>query len=161
MSVNSDLLNLFVHIEEQGGKNNHIILNTAGTILVNDEAEYLILGLYEFKGKIYIATRQILYSYDVITEILTAIDLVDFSASEKVSFADNGIELVVVGNNGYYYNPETEDFGSMEQEGWYPSTMVTYMDGYFIFNRTGTGQFFISELYSHLIDYNISKNFSN
>ena len=35
----------------------------------------------------------------------------------------------------------------MEQEGWYPSSMVTYMDGYFIFNRTGTGQFFISELF--------------
>jgi hypothetical protein len=38
------------------------------------------------------------------------------------------------------------------EEGWFPAAMVTYMDGYFIFNRTGTGQFFISKLYSTTID---------
>jgi hypothetical protein len=56
---------------------------------------------------------------------------------------------MIVGYNGYAYTPETETIEDMStEEGWFPSDTVDFMDGYFIFNRAGTGQFFISKLYS-------------
>jgi len=147
---NSELLNLYVHTEEQGSKSNHILLNTSGLELLG-EVDYTIYGVYEFLGKVYIATEQALYIYHSDTQTFDNLGAVSFD--RKVSFADNGIDLMMVGNTGYSYTPGTEVIKNMNtEEGWYPAATVTYMDGYFIFNRTGTGQFFISKLYSTEID---------
>lgn len=147
---NSELLNLYVHVEEQGGKSNHILINTSGLEFIA-EADYTIFGLYEFLGIIYIATAEALYSYNSTEETFSNLGIVAFD--RKVTFADNGIDLMIVGNNGYSYTPSTNVIKNMAiEKGWHPAAMVTYMDGYFIFNRTGTGQFFISKLYSTELD---------
>lgn len=149
-SNNSELLNLYVHIEEQGGKSNHVLLNTSGIEMIA-EVEYTIYGVYEFHEKIYIATASQLYVFNDDTQVFDALGAIEFN--RKVTFADNGTDLMIVGNNGYAYTPDTDTLKNMDvEEGWYPAAMVTYMDGYFIFNRTGTGQFFISKLYSTEID---------
>ena len=145
---NSSLINMYVQIEEQGSKNNHILLGTSGLELINS-TNYEIYGIYEFLKSIYIATSDFLY-------VVEGANLVELGAVEfdrKVVFSDNGIDLMVVGGNGYSYTPTTSTFKDMSTEaGWYPSDTVAYMDGYFIFNRTGSGQFFISKLYSTEID---------
>ena len=146
----SDLLNLYVHIEEQGGKSNHVLLNTSGLERIA-AVGYTIYGAYEFHDNVYIATASQLYVFNVDTETFDALGAIEFD--QKVTFADNGIDLMMVGGNGYAYNPDTGILKDMRvEDGWYPAAMVTYMDGYFIFNRTGTGQFFISKLYSTEID---------
>lgn len=144
----SELLNMYVQIEEQGSKSNHVLLNTSGLELIAS-SKYTIYGIYEFLQKIYIATSDFLYEVD--GETLTKIGAVSFS--KKVIFSDNGIDLMIVGENGYAYTPSTGTLKNMSTEtGWFPSDTVAYMDGYFIFNRTGSGQFFISKLYSTEID---------
>ncbi len=51
------------------------------------------------------------------------------------------------------FTPNVPVFINMDtKDGWYPADTVGYLDGYFIFNRSGTGQFFISKLYSVDID---------
>ena len=145
----STLVNMYPHITEQGAKNNHILINTCGLELVTT-LPYDILGIYEFLEVVYIATTERLYSLS--GETFTEIGTVDFTDRKKVIFADNGTDLVLVSGNGYYYTPSTTTFGNMDQEGWYPADTVAYMDGYFIFNRSGTGQFFISNLFSVTID---------
>ena len=50
---NSELLNMYVQIEEQGSKSNHVLLNTSGLELIAS-ANYTIYGIYEFLQKIYI-----------------------------------------------------------------------------------------------------------
>jgi len=146
----SELLNLFVHIEEQGSKSNHILLNTPGLLLIA-EAEYTIYGVYEFLGITYIATGKALFRLDREANIFINIGAVSFD--KQVVFADNGISMMMVGGNGFAYTPETGLIKDMSfDDGYYPADTVAYMDGYFIFNRTGTGQFFISGLYS--IDVN-------
>ena len=143
---NSDLVNLYVHIEESGAKENHILVNTSG-IKELIKVDYPIKGIYEFKNTIYIATTERLYTFDILTNNLTEIGTVSFY--EKVIFADNGKDIMIVGGNGYAYTPSTSTLKDMSTEdGWYPSTTVAFMDGYFIFNREGTGEFFISGLYS-------------
>ena len=146
---NSLLLNMYPTIEEEGGKSSFILMNTCGLELIT-ELPKQIIGIYEFLDVIYIATIEKLYSY--IDSTLTEIGEVSFENRSKAIFSDNGTSLVVVAGNGYYYTPGTDTFGTMEQEGWYSSDTVAYMDGYFIFNRSGTGQFFITELFSVVIN---------
>ena len=144
----SNLVNMYVQIEEQGGKSNHILLGTSGLELITS-TNYEIYGIYEFLQKIYIATSNFLY-------VIEGANIVELGAvvfDRQVVFSDNGIDLMVVGGNGYAYTPTTTTFKDMSVEaGWFPSDTVAYMDGYFIFNRTGSGQFFISKLYSTEID---------
>ena len=145
---NSELLNLYVQIEEQGSKSNHILLNTSGLELITS-VDHTIYGIYEFLQKIYIATSDFLYVAE--GAVITQIGAVDFD--RQVVFSDNGIDLMVVGGNGYAYTPTTSTLKNMNvEEGWFPADTVAYMDGYFIFNRSGSGQFFISKLYSTEID---------
>jgi len=144
----SELINLYVQIEEQGSKTNHVLLNTSGVEEILT-LPYTIYGVYEFLNKIYVATSDFLY--EINGTIATSIGAVSFS--KKVIFSDNGIDLIMVAENGYAYTPSTSTLKDMSTElGWYPADTVAYMDGYFIFNRTGTGQFFISKLYSTEID---------
>ena len=146
---NSQLINMFPHLDEGGGKNDHILINTCGLEIVKT-FEHDIIGIYEFLGIIYIATTTKLFKLE--NNLYFTIGEVDFSGRTKAVFSDNGISLVVVAGNGYSFTPTTEVFESMEQDGWYPADTVAYMDGYFIFNRSGTGQFFISRLFSTEID---------
>jgi len=146
----AELINMFVHMEEAGSKSNHILMNTEGAEFIL-EAPYTIYGTYEFKDTLYIATEQALYEYLPVTQTLKDLGVISFD--RNVVFSDNGIDIMIVGVNGYAYTPSTGVLKNMSSEaGWYPADTVTYMDGYFIFNRTGTGQFFISKLYSTELD---------
>lgn len=146
---NSQLINMYAHATDPGSKSNHILIGTPGLELIID-AGALILGAYEFKDIIYVATESGLYTYN---DVFRRLDYIGpISVNKKVVFADNGISMVFVAGNGYSYTPSTGTLASMEQPGWYPSDTVAYMDGYFIFNRTGTGQFFTSKLYSTEVD---------
>lgn len=73
----------------------------------------------------------------------------------KVSMIDNGTQIMIVdGANGYIYNVNTTtftviatadpDFASIGGD------TVTFQNGYFIVNKPGTGQFYISALYDGL-----------
>lgn len=69
------------------------------------------------------------------------------SSTGPVSMADNGTYLVIVdGTDGYTWNMDTSTFAEITDEHFSSSDQVTYQDGYFIFNKSGTGQFFISGL---------------
>ena len=151
-NIGSEVTNLYVQMEEPGGKSNHILINSEGYDYISS-SNYIIWGMYAYKGYMYIATSLLLYRSKITQtrEVnFTLLEYVgDIVVNQKVIFTDNGIDIMLVGKNGYAYNPETRVFKNMSVEsGWYDSDMVTYMDGYFIFNRSGTGQFFISKLYS-------------
>ncbi len=146
-SNSSDLINLYPHIETPGSKTGVILMNTEGTKRATEDTASDILGLHEFKRKVYIALRDKIVVWN--GRDFTVIQDHIYFFHEKVFIADNGADIMFVGNQGYSYNPETEVFTDMStQDGWYPASTVAYMDGYFIFNRIGSGQFFISQLYS-------------
>lgn len=62
------------------------------------------------------------------------------------SFADNGLVIVLVDGspNGYAIKMDTHQFGPITSPNFYGADKVDYLDTYFIFNRKGTNQFFIS-----------------
>ena len=154
-SNRSDIKNLYAHKEEIGAKAEYILVGTEGLLEIGaigetEEIAGNILGIYEFEGMLYIATQTKIYK--IVNDIPVLVGDVVFNVT-KVFITDNGTEIMFVGHNGYAYNPETDTLTDMSTiEGWYPSNTVGFMDGYFIFNRAGTGQFFISKLYSIEID---------
>lgn len=74
-------------------------------------------------------------------------------ASTPVSMASNGVIIMLVtGPEGYTLNPVTGEFNHITDDSFLGATKVDFVDGYFVFNKPGTGQFQITSLYSADID---------
>lgn len=97
-------------------------------------------------GVLYVVSGNKLYSVDSAWSATERGTL--NTASGYVSMADNGIQLVIVdGSNGYYLTLLTNVFAEITDDEFIgDATHVTNQDGYFIFNRSGTDQFYISAL---------------
>ena len=157
-SNNTSLVNLFLHVEPAGSKDNYIILNSSGLAHIMDFPDD-IRGIYSFlsttPGALYVVTRKNLYLVDTTTQTGTDKGSVTIGWKYPVVFANNGIEMVFVdpGGGAYSYNPTTDTLKDLTTEdGFYLSDGVTFLDGYFIFNRSGTGQFFLSRLLDTTFD---------
>lgn len=68
------------------------------------------------------------------------------SGTTPVSMVDNGSVIVVVDGtpNGYAIDMVSRRFGHIVSDAFYGADRVDYVDTYFIFNRPGTNQFYIS-----------------
>ena len=68
----------------------------------------------------------------------------------RVSMSDNGKQLCIVnGQNGWIYTI-AGGLVQITSPAFYPAVTVTFMDGYFIFDRNGTNEWFLSALYDGL-----------
>ena len=68
-----------------------------------------------------------------------------------VGMSDNGVQLCIVnGISGWIYNINSNAFTQITSPAFYPANTVTFMDGYFIFDRIGTNEWFLSALYDGL-----------
>lgn len=81
--------------------------------------------------------------------------------SDIVGMADNGSQLCVVSGQaggGWIYdtNPQSATFGfqPITDPSFYPADTVSFFDGYFVFDRLGTNEFFVSPLYNGVGPYN-------
>ena len=71
--------------------------------------------------------------------------------NNPVSMSDNGNQLcVVTGISGYIYDTSTLSFAQIISSAFYAANTVSFFDGYFVFDRAGTNEFFISALYDGL-----------
>lgn len=71
------------------------------------------------------------------------------SSSGPVCIADNGIEVVIVdGQYGYWVPISGTTLTQITDGHFYPASTVDYLDGFFVFNRTGTTECFYSNLNS-------------
>lgn len=63
-----------------------------------------------------------------------------------VSMADNGTTVVIVDGtpNGYTITMATDAFGTISDPAFYGADRVDYIDTYFVFNKPGTPQWYIS-----------------
>lgn len=75
------------------------------------------------------------------------------TSTGPVCFSDNGTTLALVdGPSGYFVTFVGNVFVQINDPGFYGSTRVDFVDGYFVFNRPGTQQFYISGLYATTFD---------
>jgi hypothetical protein len=151
-SVNVDCqrcVNLFPEMNELGtGKEREVasLVPTPGLRLLLTLPDSPVRGQWRASdGTLFAVGGSKLYS---ISSVWAATELGQLSTSEgPVSMSDNGTHLVVVdGHSGYYWNISDSTFGELEFPEDWKADQVAFQDGYFIFNRQGTAQFFISGL---------------
>lgn len=109
-------------------------------------------GVYESSNGVLFAVRgNTLYRYSV-GAWLTVATLA--SLTGPVYAADNGISAVFVDGtaNAPTVNLTTFVVGKMAGDGWYGASFVDFIDGFFVFNKPNSQQFFISSAYGIEID---------
>jgi len=111
-----------------------------------------IRGLYETSaGQLFAARGTGLYRFNGTDwQYVAALG----NATSPVSAADNGFNAVFVDGSmtAPTFNLNTLEVGSVYGAGWYGSDYVDFLNGFFIFNKPGTGQFYVSGAYDLTID---------
>jgi hypothetical protein len=133
-----------------GGKYPFNLINSPGLAFFTELPTFPIKALHEINGRGFAVTPSKLYEF-FSDGSFNELGDVDFTGT--VVTEDNGDQIVMVdGSKGYYYDDTTKEVEQLSGDGWYPARTVTYQDGYFIFDRKGTGQFFISDLLNVTFD---------
>lgn len=144
-----ELVNVFPE-KSIGGKYPFVLKGTPGLAFFIELPTMPVKGLHFNKGRGFAVTSAKLYE---IFSNGTYKELGDVDLKGRVVMEDNGIQLVMVdGFKGFYFDALTTNVEELTGDGWYPAKTVSYQDGYFIFERKGTGQFFISDLLSVTFD---------
>lgn len=151
-SVNVDCqrcVNLFPEINELGtGKEREVaaLVPTPGLRLLVTLADSPVRGIWRASNdELFVVGGAKLYrisSLWVATELGTLL-----TNSGPVSIADNGLHVVVVdGFYGYTWTIGTSTFAQITDADFFAADQVTFQDGYFLFNKAGSQQFFITPL---------------
>lgn len=112
-----------------------------------------ILALHEMNGVLYSITKHDISRVNVDGTTLSVGTFLADGLVGRVNVANNGATMMIVdGYKTYSYDIANGLLNLTGQTGMYPSNTVTFQDGYFVFNRKGTGQFFISQLYGTATD---------
>lgn len=75
------------------------------------------------------------------------------TASRATSMASNGaVVMLVMPEGGYFINPVTGTVTQITDSDFYGADTVDFIDGFFVFNHPGTGQFQCTQLYGTDID---------
>lgn len=143
ISGNELLVNVYPRAST-GGKYPFNLINTPGLAFFCELPTFPVLGLHNNKGRVFAVTPSKMYE---IFNDGSFKELGDVDLKGRVVMEDNGVQVVVVdGFKGFYYDGRDQKVKQITDEAFYPASTVTYQDGYFLFDRKGTGQFFISEL---------------
>ena len=135
-----------------GGKYPFTLIGTPGLAFFLELPTFPVKGLHVNKGRAFAVTTTKFYE---IFANGTYNELGDVILNGRVDMEDNGLQIVMVdGINGYYWDAQTNLVKQITVDGFHPSSSVTYQDGYFVFVRDGTGQYFISDLLSVIFDPN-------
>tara|TARA_R110000744_G_scaffold256733_3_gene372238 strand:- start:1289 stop:2665 length:1377 start_codon:yes stop_codon:yes gene_type:complete len=130
--------------QSDGGKYPFTLINTPGLAFFLELPTFPVKAVHQNGNRAFAATSTKLYE---IFKNGTFKELGDVDLVGRVVMEDNRNQLVMVdGFKGYYFDANTNLVKQITASGFYPASTVTYQDGYFIFDRKGTGQFFISNL---------------
>lgn len=144
-----NLVNMYAEIMPKGSISPYVLHQCSGLTEFCNLGNDPVIQLHTTtEGQVFAFTKDKLYKIQA-DKTFTQVGTISGSLSSFISVADNGIQLCFVdGIRGFVYNLSANTLTEItSQEGFYPSNTVAFLDGYFIFNRAGTGQFFISELY--------------
>lgn len=160
-SVNVDCqrcVNLYPELDEIGtGKDKEVasLVSTPGLSLLATIGSGPIRCIFTASnGSLFVASGNTVYQVSS-SWVGTAIGMLTTSTGE-VSMADNGFQLAIVDGttSGFYWEFTSSTFGPIPfpsadllafSTAFTGSDQVVYQDDVFIFNQTGTSQFFISD----------------
>jgi hypothetical protein len=105
-----------------------------------------VRGMETMNGSLFVVSGSGLYSISSLGTVAQLGSSI-IKGLEPVSMAENGTQLVIVnGTAGYIYDQTAGTLSQITAAAFYPANTVTFYDNYFVFDRAGTNQFFISGL---------------
>lgn len=138
------VVNMYAEAQPKGAKAMMPILGCPGIDTRATLGSGPIRGGHVMDGTLYVVSGGTLYQKDADNTTTTLGGVI--SGTGPVSMDDNGTELVIVnGTNGYIWSAAA-GFRLISDADFLPADTVTFMDGFFLFNASGTGKFFRSEL---------------
>lgn len=145
-------INLYPELGSPTSKSVAMLVGTPGKRLWSTLAGGGIRGLLRFNAGYGVAVcGSNVYSVNT-SGTSTLLGTID-SLTTPVSMASNGtLVMIVTGPNGYVLNPGAGTLVQITDPDFAGADTVQFIDGYFAFNKTGTGQFQITNLYGTDID---------
>lgn len=145
-------VNLYPETGSPTSKSVVMLLGTPGKRLWTTLAGGNIRGMLRFSAVLSVVVCGV-YVYTVSsTGVSTQIGVLA-NDTTIVSMASNGtLVMLVTGPFGYTINPVTGVVTQITDAAFQGADTVQFIDGYFVFNKTGTGQFQITQLYGTSID---------
>jgi hypothetical protein len=146
-------INLYPEVSQSGtSKNIAMLVGTPGLTLFSTLAGGGVRGSIRFS-----ATQAIVVAggnvYSVTTAGVGTLIGTIANRTTPVSMASNGtVIMLVTGAEGYVITPASSNVTQIADPDFTAADRVEFADGYFIFNKTGTGQFQITGLLSTSID---------
>lgn len=143
-------VNLFVETAPNDARAPVILYGTPGLVSLGTVGNGPIRLLHEMGGILYCVSRDQLYSVNssgvgTLLGTLAGPPLTDYA----LQGADNGSQLVIV-NTGTgratVYDADTATLTPVNDSDFPRASSVSYVDGYHVFTRPDTGQWFISDL---------------
>lgn len=138
------MVNAFVERQPQGAKSQTPVFGAPGLTLWATLPTFPIRGLWVFNGVLYVVAGDTLYrmnssgGYKKLGE--------GIRGKQVVSMSDNGTQLMVVNGVGGYLVDSDDNFQQIQSDAFYSASTVLFFDGYFIFDRKGTNEFFLSAI---------------
>lgn len=142
-----ELLFNLIPVKSTGGKYPFKLVSAPGKSVFTTLPTGPVLGMIKEKatGRGFAATATNLYE---LSPDGTATDRGSWTLTGRASMATNGVVIAIVdGSTGWIFTLATNTLAQITDPDFYPSDRVQFLDGFFVFNRTGTGQYFISSLY--------------
>jgi hypothetical protein len=139
------VVNAFVEAEHPDAKSQMPIFGAPGLTLQATAGGGPIRAAYDLQGVIFVVSGGQLYK--VIGSAATLLNPSGplITGSDTVSMADNGTQLCIVnGDFGYIYDISANTFQQITDPNFFPARTVAYFDTYFVFDKKGTNQFFLS-----------------
>jgi len=118
-------------------------------LFANPDINSKVRGMYRTSvGTAYCVVGYTVFfiAYNAITDTSTLIQIGTIADTpNQVYFKDNGLCVVLVdGTSGYVIDMASNNFSIISDANFYPADFVDLLDTFFIFNRSGTNQFFVS-----------------
>ena len=146
------LVNLFTEKQPQEAKSPVPLFYAPGLSAFSNSGNGPVRGYVIMQNVLYAVSGQTLYQIDsagVATQLGTGI-----GGTAPVSMSCNGNQICVVnGAGGWIYDLTannstfTQGFQQITSTSFYPANTVIFFDGYFVFDRIGTNEYFLSALY--------------
>jgi len=137
-----DCINLYPEVEYPGSQNQIVLRRFPGLkTFSTPSAGNSIRGQQNMAGTLYVVAGRTLYS---VSKAGTATSIGTIDGTDLVSMATDGTNVVIVNGTttGYVYNGST--LSVISDADFLTADIVFFLDTYFVFHKTGTAQFFIS-----------------
>lgn len=137
-------LNAFVEMEDPEAKSQQPLFGAPGLTARAICGVGPVRWGYVCKGVTYFVSGSDFYS--VVGDTATKLNgTIVIGGIDAVSIADNGSQIcIVAGGAGYIYTIDSGNFEQISDPNFYPARTVAYFDTYFVFDKIGTNEFFVS-----------------